>query len=149
MQMRQSITGAVVFGCTAVLSLVGGGNAASASEIVAKVQLSQQRMEIIVDGVKKYTWRVSTGKDGYRTQAGVYQPFALTESYFSKKWNMSLPYLISIGDDGTAIHGTSLTGNLGNPASHGCIRLDTGNAAILYRLVQNNGMYSTKVIVTR
>ena len=113
------------------------------------MNLAQQRMEVLVDGIKRYTWRVSTGKDGYRTQAGVYQPFAQTPIYYSKKWQMSLPYLISIGDDGTAIHGTSLTRNLGNPASHGCIRLDTGNAAILYKLVEANGMHNTRVVIIR
>ncbi len=123
--------------------------AAAASEIVAKVNLSQQRMEVLVDGVKRHTWRVSTGRDGYNTQAGVYQPFAQTPFYFSKKWNMALPYLISIDDQGTAIHGTSQTGNLGRVASHGCIRLDTANAAILYKLIESNGLYSSKVIVIR
>ena len=122
---------------------------AFASDIVAKVHLTQQRMEVLVDGVKKYSWRVSTGKDGWRTQAGTYEPFAQTPYYFSKKWNMALPYLISIGEDGTAIHGTTLTGHLGHPASHGCIRLDTANAATLYKLVETNGMSSTKVVVTR
>ena len=120
-----------------------------ASEVVAKVNLSQQRMEVLVDGVKRYSWRVSTGRDGYRTQAGVYTPFAQTPFYFSKKWNMALPYLISIGEDGTAIHGTTQTGHLGSTASHGCIRLDTSNAAILYKLVEANGMYSTKVVISR
>lgn len=122
---------------------------AGASEIVAKVNLSQQRMEVLVDGVKRHTWRVSTGRDGYRTQPGVYQPFAQTPYYFSKKWNMALPYLISIGEDGTAIHGTTQTKHLGATASHGCIRLDTANAAVLYKLVEANGMYSTKVIISR
>lgn len=129
---------------------VGSASTATlASEIVARINLAQQRMEVSVDGVKRYTWRVSTGRDGYRTQAGTYQPFAQTPYYYSKKWNMALPYLISIGEDGTAIHGTSQTRNLGNTASHGCIRLDTANAATLYKLVEANGMFSTTVIVTR
>ena len=122
---------------------------AAASDVVATVHLSQQRMEVAVDGVRRYSWRVSTGRDGWRTPAGTYQPFAQTPYYFSKKWNMPLPYLISIGEDGTAIHGTSMTNHLGSPASHGCIRLDTTNAAILYRLVASNGMHSTKVVVIR
>lgn len=129
---------------------VGSASTATlASEIVARINLAQQRMEVSVDGVRRYTWRVSTGRDGYRTQAGTYQPFAQTPYYYSKKWNMALPYLISIGEDGTAIHGTGQTKNLGRVASHGCIRLDTANAAILYKLVEANGMYSTTVVVTR
>ena len=140
---------AVLAGCLALVSVSCGLSPAAASEIVAKVNLSAQRMEVLVDGVKRYTWRVSTGRDGYNTAAGVYQPFAQTPYYFSKKWNMALPYLISIDDQGTAIHGTTQTGNLGRVASHGCIRLDTANAAILYKLIESNGMHSSKVIVVR
>ena len=148
MQARLSTLAAVVLGFAGLAS--GGiANQAAASEIVAKVHLSQQRMEVLIDGVKRYTWRVSTGRDGYNTRAGTYTPFAQTPYYFSKKWNMALPYLISIGEDGTAIHGTGQTKNLGRVASHGCIRLDTANAAILYKLVEANGMYSTTVVVTR
>lgn len=139
---------AILFGLSSI-SLNTVPVPASASDIVAKVHLSQQRMEVLIDGVKRYTWRVSTGRDGWRTRAGTYQPFAQTPFYFSKKWNMALPYLISIGEDGTAIHGTTLTGHLGRPASHGCIRLDTANAATLYKLVATNGMSSTTVVVTR
>ena len=139
---------AVLFGFGALM-LNAFSVPADASNIVAQVHLTQQRMDVLVDGVKKYSWRVSTGKDGWRTQAGTYQPFAQTPFYFSKKWNMSLPYLMWIGQDGTAIHGTALTGHLGRPASHGCIRLDTPNAAILYKLVEANGMSSTTVVVTR
>jgi lipoprotein-anchoring transpeptidase ErfK/SrfK len=139
----------VVGGWIAIACAPGFMAAAEASEIVAKVNLSQQRMEVSVDGVTRHSWRVSTGRDGYNTQAGVYQPFALTPHYFSKKWNMSLPYLISIDDKGTAIHGTTQTGNLGRVASHGCIRLDTANAAILYKLIESNGLYSSKIIVVR
>ncbi len=40
---------------------------------------------------------------------------------------------------GYAIHGTSATGALGRPASHGCVRVSPGNAATLYKLVQEEG----------
>ena len=149
MQAILSKLAGVIGSCLAIVCAPAFMPAAAASEIVAKVNLSQQRMEVMVDGVRRHSWRVSTGRDGYNTQAGVYQPFALTPHYFSKKWNMSLPYLISIDDKGTAIHGTTQTGNLGRVASHGCIRLDTANAAILYRLIESNGLYSSKVIVVR
>jgi lipoprotein-anchoring transpeptidase ErfK/SrfK len=149
MQAILSKLAGVIGSCLAIVCAPSLMPAAAASEIVAKVNLSQQRMEVMVDGVRRHSWRVSTGRDGYNTQAGVYQPFALTPHYFSKKWNMSLPYLISIDDKGTAIHGTTQTGNLGRVASHGCIRLDTANAAILYKLIESNGLYSSKVIVIR
>jgi lipoprotein-anchoring transpeptidase ErfK/SrfK len=37
---------------------------------------------------------------------------------------------------GYAIHATPHTGNLGRPASHGCIRLHPNNAAILYNMTK-------------
>ena len=36
---------------------------------------------------------------------------------------------------------------LGRPASHGCVRLDPANAAILYGLVEREGMGSTTIVV--
>jgi hypothetical protein len=38
-----------------------------------------------------------------------------------------------------AIHGTGSVGALGNPASHGCIRLSPQHAATLFALVQSEG----------
>jgi hypothetical protein len=48
---------------------------------------------------------------------------------------------------GTAFHGTSAVGLLGQPASHGCVRLAPGNAAQLFKLVHKHGYASTKVVV--
>ena len=120
---------------------------ASAATLKATVDLSEQRMHVYVDGKKKYTWIVSTGKRGWRTKTGWYTPFAQRKKFYSSKWRMSLPYLTWIGSDGTAIHGTYLTKKLGRPASHGCIRLSVSNAAKFYRLVESHGFWSTKVEV--
>lgn len=122
---------------------------AVAATVIAHVDLGKQRMSVSIDGVQKYSWRVSTGLQGMQTPIGSYTPFALTPYYYSKKWKMALPYLVSIDDKGTAIHGTSMTSKLGRPASHGCIRLDTANAATFYKLIEANGMSNTQVIVSR
>ncbi|TIV98156.1 MAG: hypothetical protein E5V74_18105, partial [Mesorhizobium sp.] len=45
---------------TGAALLFGAGNAAHANQIVAKVSLSQQIMEVTVDGRPTYTWKVST-----------------------------------------------------------------------------------------
>ena len=37
--------------------------------------------------------------------------------------------------------------NLGQPVSHGCVRISPDNAAILYDLVKTNGMENTKVVL--
>ena len=46
-----------------------------------------------------------------------------------------------------AIHGTTAVGQLGSPASHGCVRLHTDNARVFFDLVEQYGMASTVVAV--
>lgn len=122
---------------------------AIAASLLARVDLSRQRMEVYLQGRKHHVWVVSTGRDGWNTPPGKYYPFALTRQYYSSRWKMNLPYLISISRDGIAIHGTELSSNLGRRASHGCIRLSISNAAVFYSLVQKHGMENTEVVVTR
>ena len=122
---------------------------ASAASLRATVDLSAQRMYVSIDGKSRYSWPVSTGKQGWETKPGLYTPFAQREKFYSSKWKMSLPYLTWIGQDGTAIHGTYQSNRLGRTASHGCIRLSIGNAKTFYRLVEQHGMWGTQVIVKR
>ena len=135
------LTAVIAMGCWAVPSY--------AAPLKATVDLAKQRMHVYVDGKKKYTWRVSTGKKGWETKPGAYTPFAQREKFYSSKWKMSLPYLTWIGEDGTAIHGTYQSKRLGRTASHGCIRLSIGNAKKFYRLVERYGFWGTQVIVKR
>lgn len=131
-----------------VAGLATFSSPASAATVVAKVDLSQQRMRVYVDGKRRYSWRVSTGKRGWETRPGSYTPYKMQARYYSKKWRMSLPYLVWIGSDGTAVHGTTYHGRLGRPASHGCIRLSISNARRFYKLVQRFGMWGTRVDVS-
>jgi lipoprotein-anchoring transpeptidase ErfK/SrfK len=56
--------------------------------------------------------------------------------HYSKKYdNAPMPHSIFFSG-GYAIHATPHTGNLGRPASHGCIRLHPNNAAILYNMTK-------------
>lgn len=137
--------------CTALCAFVAVAYAipASAASLQATVDLSKQRMYVSVDGKRKYSWRVSTGKQGWRTRPGSYTPFAQRKKFYSSKWKMSLPYLVWIGQDGTAIHGTYQSSKLGRTASHGCIRLSIGNAKKFYSLVEKHGMWGTEVKVRR
>jgi lipoprotein-anchoring transpeptidase ErfK/SrfK len=48
---------------------------------------------------------------------------------------------------GYAIHGTYEIRGLGHPVSHGCVRLDPGNAAILFGLVERQGSDNTTIVV--
>ncbi len=132
---------------TAAAALSVISSTAHAATIKATVDLSSQRMHVYIDGKKKYSWVVSTGKRGWRTKPGFYTPFGQREKFYSTKWRMKMPYVTWIGEDGTAIHGTYLTSKLGRPASHGCIRLSIRNAEKFYKLVEQNGFWSTQVEV--
>jgi lipoprotein-anchoring transpeptidase ErfK/SrfK len=117
--------------------------------VLARVDLARQRMEVYIDGRRQHVWVVSTGRDGWQTPPGKYYPFGLARQYYSNQWKMNLTYLVWISRDGIAIHGTDLSGKLGRPASHGCIRLSIANAATFYGLVQSHGLDNTEVIVAR
>jgi len=102
------------------------------------IDLSSQTMHVRSEE-GNYDWRVSTARSGYRTPRGTYRPYLLTRTHFSHKYHMSpMPYSIFFAG-GYAIHGSYATASLGHPASHGCIRLAPGNAAVLYHLVQAEG----------
>jgi lipoprotein-anchoring transpeptidase ErfK/SrfK len=49
---------------------------------------------------------------------------------------------------GYAIHATDAVARLGQPASHGCIRLAPQNAAMFFELVKIYGKSNTKIVVT-
>jgi hypothetical protein len=59
-----------------------------------------------------------------------------------------MPHSIFFMKDGHAIHGSFDVRNLGQPVSHGCVRISPKNAATLYALVQEKGLEHTQVVVT-
>ena len=126
--------------------------AASASALAGvaiTVDKSAQRMSVSVDGVQKYTWPVSTGKAGYATPSGNYTAFRMEEDHYSKEWDEApMPHSIFFTKQGHAIHGTDSVNRLGNPASHGCVRLSRANASRLYALVKSEGVLNTTVTLT-
>ncbi len=56
----------------------------------------------------------------------------------AKYGNAPMPHSIFFYEQ-YAIHGTNAVGSLGRTASHGCIRLLPGNAAVLFAMVQSQG----------
>ena len=130
----------------AVLVMLALTNSASAA-IVVDINRAMQRMAVTVDGVPRYTWRVSTARRGYITPPGSYHPEMLARHWFSRKYyNSPMPHSIFFYG-GFAIHGSYEISHLGRPASHGCVRLDPGNAAILFGLVQHEGMAATTIVI--
>ena len=128
------------------LAFLSGGERAEAG-VMVQIDRGSQTMAVTVDGISRYTWRVSTGRTGFGTPSGVFHPRSMSARWFSRKYyNSPMPHSIFFYG-GFAIHGTYEIAQLGGPASHGCVRLDPGNAAILFGLVEREGMGSTTIEV--
>ena len=118
---------------------------ASAS-VVAHIDNATQRMTVVVDGAAVYSWPVSTARQGYETPAGSYYVQRMARMWYSRKYHMSpMPHALFF-EGGLAIHGTSAVGQVGRPASRGCVRLSPKNAATLFELVSQHG--GAQVVIT-
>ncbi len=125
--------------------LVLGAGAAQAG-VVIEIDKSTQEMSVSVDGVERYTWRVSTGRAGHATPRGSFHPSRLATMHYSKKYNDApMPHSIFFTGRGHAIHATDAIRRLGRPASHGCVRLAPKDAATLFALVERHGIRSTTI----
>lgn len=120
----------------------------ASAEILITVDKGAQRMDVSVDGQTRYTWPVSTGVESHDTPSGAHRPFRMERTHFSREFDDApMPNAIFFTTQGHAIHGTNHTRQLGNAASHGCVRLAPKNAATLFGLVKAQGMASTRVVI--
>jgi hypothetical protein len=123
--------------------------APSAPIVVANIDKSRQEMTVFVDGVETYTWPVSTGIGGYSTPSGEFTTSSMNKIWYSKQWdNAPMPHAVFFTKKGHAIHATNETKKLGNPASHGCVRLSPKNAETFFNLVGETGLENTQVVLT-
>ena len=122
---------------------------AASAALLITIDKAAQRMIVSRDDKPLYDWPVSTGQRGYDTPAGVYKPFRMEKDHFSREWDEApMPHSIFFTMDGHAIHGSFDVKKLGRPASHGCVRLSPQNAAILWKLVTEEKMANTRVVLT-
>ena len=123
-----------------------------APSVTATISIGEQRMTVkVVDqnGVARtFLWKVSTGKSGYATPTGTYKPTRLSIDHWSKTYDAPMPFAVFF-TGGYAIHATDAVARLGQPASHGCVRLAKDNAAMFFDLVETYGKWKTKIVVTR
>jgi lipoprotein-anchoring transpeptidase ErfK/SrfK len=127
--------------------LFGTSIESRAASLVASIDISSQTMTVRY-GFSVYRWSVSTARPGYFTPRGTYRPQRTARMWYSKKYHMSpMPYSVFF-HGGYAIHGTGAVRQLGRPASHGCVRLHTANAATFYAMVREVGFGNTKIVVT-
>ncbi len=127
--------------------LLGASVPGLAAKLEARVDVSSQTMTVSKYGRVIYRWKVSTARRGYVTPRGSWRPTRLHRMWYSKKYdNSPMPYSVFY-HGGYAIHGTGAVKNLGRPASHGCVRLHTANAAQFYSLVKQIGAGNTRITV--
>lgn len=133
----------------------GDGDKSAAAEkpkpvvptLVAKIDLAHQRMDVIINGASKYSWSVSSGAQGYETPRGTFRAQWSATLWHSRKYDLApMPHAVFF-HEGAAIHATTSVGLLGQPASHGCVRLAPANAAVFYALVQKHGLKATQIQV--
>ena len=124
-------------------------------ETVTDIVIDKRTQTMVVDSDEgQYEWPVSTARKGinpkthrpYFTPSGHFYPQGLERMHYSKEYdNSPMPYSIFF-KGGFAIHGTPHVGNLGRPASHGCVRLHPQNARTLYDIV-NHDRYDTRIVI--
>jgi len=124
-------------------------------ELTVDVDLSARRLVIRIDGRQAGSYEVAVGKPEHRTPTGTYR---LSQVVWNPSWvppdeawadtaNRKEP-----GERGNPmgrvkilfesqlyIHGTPDTETLGEPVSHGCIRMSNADAMRLARLVMEYG----------
>jgi lipoprotein-anchoring transpeptidase ErfK/SrfK len=139
---------AAIFVGAALLPFAGVDKAHAANRMVAHIDISEQQMQVLVDGRPTFVWKVSTARKGYVTPTGSYKPTRLEKMWYSRKYDMTpMPHSVFFRG-GYAVHATNAVKRLGTPASHGCIRLHPNDAADFFQLVQTFGPSNTSIVIT-
>ncbi len=112
---------------------------------VIVIDMTKQRGYAYEDGELIFSGRVSTGKRGHRTPAGVFRVIDKERYHISNRWpkpngGAKMNYMLRLTNYGIAIH---LGPTPPYPASHGCIRAQNGFAQKLFRWAP----IGTKVII--
>ncbi len=122
---------------------------APGKQVIARVDLSEQKMRVYLGTELVHEFDVSTGRKGYGTPTGRYQVQWTHPKWYSRKYDMApMPYSVFF-HGGYAVHGTTAVSRLGRTASHGCVRLAPKNAKLFYQLVRASGNENTLVSIVR
>ncbi|RDV04986.1 L,D-transpeptidase [Undibacter mobilis] len=139
---------ALIAGCAMSVILSAFTAAPARADLLITVDKTSQRMTVEKDGEELFVWPVSTGAAGYDTPSGTFKPFRMEKDHFSREWDDApMPHSIFFTMKGHAIHGSTHK-SIGRPASHGCVRLEPKNAALLFDLVKQETMGKTRVVLT-
>ena len=124
----------------AMQTLLGVSPGSDADRVRIEVDLAAQQAVLLRDGAALSTAPISSGRSGFRTQAGEY---VVTDKH--RKWRSTLypadmPFFMRLSCGEIGFHEGKLPGR---PASHGCIRLRRQDAAEFFKQVP----VGTKVII--
>jgi lipoprotein-anchoring transpeptidase ErfK/SrfK len=123
------------------------GLTSARADVVAHVSLTEQKMTVVVDGVERHAWPVSTARRGKVTPTGRYRPQSLARMHYSTLYNNApMPYSVFFHGN-YAVHGTTDVKRLGRPASAGCVRLHPEHAQALFNLVKERGFGNVSIVI--
>ena len=103
---------------------------AAAGQLVMVVSLPAQMVHVYRNGVRIGVSTISSGKPGKETPTGTFEILQKKEMHHSNLYNNApMPFMQRLTWDGIALHAGKLPGY---PASHGCVRLPSKFAELLY-----------------
>lgn len=107
-------------------------NASAYGAVVALVSIPEQRLYLYRHGQLIGISTVSTGKRGYGTPAGIFTVLEKDRHHRSRTYdNAPMPYANRLTWQGVALHAGHV---MSYPASHGCIRLPSQFAKLLFNV---------------
>jgi hypothetical protein len=106
------------------------GNAVPFGLVVALVSIPEQKIYLYRNGILIGVSTVSTGKRGHGTPAGIFTVLEKDRHHRSRTYdNAPMPYANRLTWEGVALHAGHV---MSYPASHGCIRLPSQFARLLF-----------------
>jgi lipoprotein-anchoring transpeptidase ErfK/SrfK len=104
------------------------------------IDLTHQVMSIFQDGLRKGSYKVSSGKRGMNTPTGTFHILSKRRRPWSAHYGLYMPWYMGFTTKGHGIHELPEwpsgykegVNHLGIPVSHGCVRLGVGPAKAVY-----------------
>lgn len=109
-----------------------------AGDVVVVVSLPQQLVHVYRGGKRIARSTISSGKPGHDTPTGVFTILQKKKMHHSTLYDDApMPFMQRLTWDGVALHAGRLPGY---PASHGCVRLPSQFAELLYGVTDHGGV---------
>ena len=104
------------------------------------IDLTHQVLSIFDNGLRKGSYKISSGKRGMNTPTGTFHILSKGRRPWSEKYGLYMPWYMGFTTKGHGIHelpewpGGYKEGanHLGIPVSHGCVRLGVGPAKLVF-----------------